>query len=137
MGIVMFLVRWALLAAAVVLAAWATPDVDFRGGPLSALVVAALVAAANVVAQLVIRWLPTPEGVLVLAATTLVVNGCVVWLASALTTRLQIDGIIAAITFALMVTVFSVALTWAGERLLERRRRGGSSPTSAGQSSGS
>ena len=51
MGIVMVLLRWALLAVAVVLAAWVTPDVDFGGGPLSALVVAALVAAANELAQ--------------------------------------------------------------------------------------
>jgi len=119
-GIVMFVLRWALLALAVVLAAWVTPDVDFSGGPLSALVVAALVAAANVVAQLVLRWLPTSEHMLVLAAVTLVVNGCAVWLASAFTTRLQIDNIIAAITFALMVTVFSVALTWVAERVVTR-----------------
>ena len=38
MGIVMALLRWVLLAVAVVLAAWVTPDVDFGGGPLSALV---------------------------------------------------------------------------------------------------
>lgn len=123
MGIVMLLVRWALLALAVVLAAWVTPDVDLTGGPLSALVVAILVAAANVVAQVLLRWLPTSEHMLVLAAVTLVVNGCAVWLASALTTRLRIDNIVAAITFALMVTVFSVALTWVGERLVARSSR--------------
>jgi uncharacterized membrane protein YvlD (DUF360 family) len=123
MGIVMVLLRWALLALAVVLAAWVTPDVDFSGGPLSALVVAALVAAANVVAQLLLRWLPTSEHMLVLAAVTLVVNGCAVWLASAFTSRLRIDNIVAAITFALMVTVFSVALTWVGERLVGRSSR--------------
>ncbi|WP_299928580.1 phage holin family protein [uncultured Nocardioides sp.] len=123
MRIVTVLVRWALLALAVVLAAWVTPDVDFSGGPVSALVVAVLVAAANVVAQLLLRWLPTSEHMLVLAAVTLVVNGCVVWLASALTTRLRIDNIIAAITFALMVTVFSVALTWVGDRLVARSSR--------------
>jgi uncharacterized membrane protein YvlD (DUF360 family) len=123
MGIVMVLLRWALLALAVVLAAWVTPDVDFSGGPLSALVVAVLVAAANVVAQLLLRWLPTSEHMLVLAAVTLVVNGCAVWLASAFTSRLRIDNIVAAITFALMVTVFSVALTWVGERLVGRSSR--------------
>jgi uncharacterized membrane protein YvlD (DUF360 family) len=121
--IVVFLLRWVLLALAVVLEAWVTPDVDLDGGPVSALVVAALVAAANVVAQLVLRLLPTPQGMLVLAAVTLVVNGCAVWLASALTTRLDIDGILAAITFALLVTVFSVALGWVGERLLPRSAR--------------
>ncbi|NPD06255.1 phage holin family protein [Nocardioides sp. zg-1308] len=120
MTVVAFILRWVLLALAVVLAAWVTPDVDFRGGPLSALVVAALIAAANVVAQLALRWLPSPDNVLALAALTLVVNGCVVWLASVLTTRLRIDGFVAAVTFALMVTVFSVALGWAIQRVLDR-----------------
>ena len=77
MGIVMVLLRWALLAVAVVLAAWVTPDVDFGGGPLSALVVAALVAAANVlgmtqVSQLlnqVLLWIPN----LLVAAVILLV----------------------------------------------------------------
>ncbi|MDZ5662037.1 phage holin family protein [Nocardioides sp. S-58] len=120
MTVVAFILRWVLLALAVVLAAWVTPDVDFSGGPLSALVVAALIAAANVVAQLALRWLPSPDNVLALAALTLVVNGCVVWLASVLTTRLRIDGFVAAVTFALMVTVFSVALGWAIQRVLDR-----------------
>lgn len=121
MRIVGFLVQWALLGVAVVLAAWVTPDVDLRGGPVSALVVAALVAVANVGAKAILRWLPTSDNVLVLGAVALVVNGCVVWLASAFTTRLHISGLIAAITFALMVTVFSVGLGWTAERLLARR----------------
>jgi uncharacterized membrane protein YvlD (DUF360 family) len=112
MDVVTLVMRWVLLAAA---------DVDLRGGPLSALVVAVLVAAANVVAQLVLRWIPRSDSVLVLAAVTMLVNGAVVWAASALTTRLHIDGLLAAVTFALLVTVFSVALTSTSERLLDRR----------------
>jgi len=119
-SVVTLIVRWVLLAVAVALAAWVTPDVDFRGGPFSALVVAALIAAANVVAHLALRWLPRPDNLLALAALTLVVNGLAVWLASAFTTRLRIDGVVAAITFALMVTVFSVALTWVTARLFDR-----------------
>jgi uncharacterized membrane protein YvlD (DUF360 family) len=121
--VVGFFVQWALLALAVVLAAWVTPDVDLRGGPLSALVVAVLVAVANVGAHVILRWLPASDNVLVLGALALVVNGCVVWLASAFTSRLHVSGLLAAITFALMVTVFSVGLGWTVERLLARRRR--------------
>lgn len=123
MIVVTYVLRWLLLAAAVVLAAWVTPDVDFRGGPVSAMVVAALVAAANLVAQLALRWFPTPSSVLVLATLTLVVNGCVVWAASVFTTRLRIDGFVAAITFAMMVTVFAVALGSIADKLLERYGR--------------
>jgi putative membrane protein len=110
MWLVSVLVRWAVLTGAVVLAAWATPDVDLRGGALWALWVAVLISLANVAAQLVMRLLPTPDSVLLLAGLTLAVNGAVVWAVSAVTSRLDIDGFVAAVTFALMVSVFSVAL---------------------------
>ena len=112
------LIRWALLAVAVVLAAWATPDVDLRRGPVSAMVVAALIALANVVAQLALRLLPTPDALVPMAVLTLVVNGVAVWTASAFTSRLDIDGVVAALTFALMVSVFSVALSALSTRFI-------------------
>lgn len=129
---VAFVVRWVLLAVAVVLAAWVTPDADFRGGPFSALVVAALIAAANIVAQLALRWIPRSDNVVLLAALTLLVNACAVWVASALTTRLHISGLVAAVTFTLLVTVLSVVLAWLVDRLLARR-----AGSVAAQSSGS
>ena len=120
MLVVSFLVRWALLAVAVVLAAWATPDVDLRQGVVSALVVAALIALANVLAEQVLRLLPTPASVFLLAALTLLVNGLAVWLASTLTSRLDVDGFVAAVTFALMVSVFSIALSTVGTKIGRR-----------------
>lgn len=119
--LISLLLRWALLSLAVILAAWATPDVHFDGGPLSALFVAVLVSLANVVAQWALRVLPTPGNFLLMAALTLLVNGIVVWIASIFTTSLQIDGLLGAITFALMVSVFAVGLVWLGSQVLERR----------------
>ena len=118
-----FLGRWVLLALAVVLAAWSTPDVELRDGATSALVVAALIALANVVTQLGLQALPHPDSLLPLALLTLAVNGLAVWVVSAVTPRLEIDGALAAVTFALMVTVFSVGLSWWSARLLRRWRR--------------
>jgi len=115
-----FLARWVLLAVAVVLAAWATPDVEFRGGAVTALFVAALISLANVVAQWALRVLPKPGNLLQLAALTLVVNGMVIWVASAMTTSLDIDGFVAAVTFALMVSVFSIALNRLAAGLMHR-----------------
>ena len=117
-----FLGRWLLLAVAVVLAAWSTPDVELRDGATSALVVAALIALANVVTQLGLQALPHPDSLLPLALLTLAVNGLAVWVVSAVTPRLEIDGALAAVTFALMVTVFSVGLSWWTARLLRRWR---------------
>ena len=114
------LIRWALLTLAVVLAAWTVPGVDLRGGPLTALWVALLIAVANILAQLVLRVLPTPGGLLVLAVLTLVVNGLAVWIVSASTSRLHIDTFLDAVSFALMVTVFSVALGYLGDKVWGR-----------------
>jgi putative membrane protein len=114
------LIRWALLTLAVVLAAWTVPGVDLRGGPLTALWVALLIAVANILAQLVLRVLPTPGGLLVLAVLTLVVNGLAVWMVSASTSRLHIDTFLDAVSFALMVTVFSVALGYLGDKVWGR-----------------
>ena len=118
MFVLSFLVRWVLLAVAVVLAAWVTPDVDLRRGAVTAMVVAALIALANVAAQLLLRLLPKPDAFLPLAALTLAVNGAAVWVASSFTSRLEIGGVVAALTLALMVSVFSIALTTLVTRFL-------------------
>lgn len=114
------LLRWAVLALAVVLAAWATPDVYFDGGAFSALWVAVLISLANVAAQWALRLLPTPGSFLLMAVLTLVVNGVAVWIASVFTTSLKIDGLLGAVTFALMVSVFAVGLAWLGSLVLAR-----------------
>lgn len=112
------LVRWVLLTVAVVLAAWTVPGVDLRGGPLTALWVALLIAVANVLTQLLLRVVPTPGGLLLLAVLTLGVNGLAVWIVSAFTSGLDIDTFLDAVSFALMVTVFSVAFGYLGDRAL-------------------
>ncbi len=122
MFLLSLLLRWLLLAAAVALAAWVTPDVTFEGGLLSALWVALLIALANVLVGLVMRVLPTPSAFLLTAALTLAVNGLAVWLASAFTDALEVDGFLPAVGFALMVSIFSMVLVALAVRLLPDAR---------------
>ena len=112
------LVRWALLAAAVALTAWVLPDVALEGGVWSALWVALLFGLLNVVAQLLLALLPTPGGFWLLLALTLVLNGLLVWAVSALTSHFTVDGFIAAVGAAMLITIFSVALSSLAVRLL-------------------
>jgi putative membrane protein len=105
------LVRWVLIAVAVVLAAWATPDVELESDVTSVVVVSVLIALANVLAQLALRLLPLPRSLILLAIVTLLVNGLAVLLVSAVTPRLQVDGLLAAVTFAMLLSVFSIALS--------------------------
>jgi putative membrane protein len=114
------LIRWALLTLAVVLAAWTVPGVDIRGGALTALWVAVLIAVANVLAHLLIRVLPQPGRLILLAVLTLGLNGLAVWILSAFTSGLHIDTFLDAVSFTLMVTVFSVALGFVGAKVLGR-----------------
>jgi putative membrane protein len=105
------LVRWVLIAVAVALAAWATPDVELESTVTSVVVVSVLIALANVLAQLALRLLPLPRSLILLAVATFVINGLAVLVVSAVTPRLQVDGLLAAVTFAMLLSVFSIALS--------------------------
>ncbi len=111
MLVLSILVRWVLIAVAVVLAAWATPDVELESDVTSVVVVSVLIALANVLAQLALRLLPLPRSLILLAVVTFVVNGLAVLLVSAVTSRFQVDGLLAAVTFAVLLSVFSIALS--------------------------
>jgi putative membrane protein len=113
-----FLVRWVLLAAAVALTAWVMPDVELEGGIWATLWVALLFGFANVVVQAVLAMLPTPNTFLVLAFVTLAVNGLLVWLISAVTSNFSVDGFLAAVGAAILISIFSVVLQALLVRLL-------------------
>jgi putative membrane protein len=118
MAVLSFLARWVLLAAAVALTAWVLPDVALEGGVWSALWVALLFGLLNVVAQLLLVLLPRPTGFWLLLVLTLLLNGLLVWVVSAVTSRFTVDGFIPAVGAAMLITVFSVALTALAVRLL-------------------
>jgi putative membrane protein len=112
------LVRWVVLAGAVALTAWVMPDVAIEGGVWATVWVALLISLANVVVQGLMLFLPTPGSVLVLAALTLAVNGLAVWAVSELSSALDVDGFWSAVGAALLISVFSVALSALALRLL-------------------
>jgi putative membrane protein len=113
-----FILRWAILAAAVALAAWVLPDVALEGGVWASLWVALLFGFANAAVQLIMQLLPTPGSLLVLALLTLAVNGLLVWAVSAVTSHFSVDGFLAAVAAAILISVFSVALEAIALRVL-------------------
>lgn len=122
---VSFLVRWVLLAAAVALTAWVLPDVELEGGVWATLWVALLFGFANVVVQLLLGIIPRPNAFLVLMVLTLAVNGLLVWLVSALSSHFSVDGFIAAVGAAILISVFSVALEAIAVRVLPHEETSG------------
>jgi putative membrane protein len=122
------LLRWVLLAAAVALSAWVMPDVSLEGGVLAALWVALLIALANVLVQVLLRRVPRPSSFLLLAALTLAVNGLMIWFVSAVTDNLTVDGFLAAVGAALLISIFSMVLSEAAARLLPDRDTSAEAP---------
>lgn len=112
------LARWVLLAVAVVLTAWVMPDVSLEGGFLAALWVAALIALTNVVLQAVMGFVPVPSSYFLSAGLTLAVNGLMIWLVSAFTDYLTVDGFLPAVGAAILLSIFSMVLTEATARVL-------------------
>lgn len=116
--ILSFLVRWVLLATAVALTAWVMPDVSLEGGALAALWVAVLIALANVVVQVLVRFLPKPDSFALFAVLTLAVNGLLIWLVSAFTRYFSVDGFLPAVGAAILISIFSMVLAAIAGRLV-------------------
>ena len=112
------LARWAVLTAAVVVTAWVLAGVSVERGPLSALWVALLIGLVNVVMQVLLRYLPTPRSPVVLAVVTLALNGLLIWVVSALTSRLTVDGFPTAVAAAAVISVLSTVLALVADRFL-------------------
>ena len=112
------LARWGVLTAAVVVTAWVLPGVSLEGGPVSALWVALLIGLVNVVMQVLLRYLPTPRSAVVLAVVTLALNGLLIWVVSALTSRLTVDGFPTAVAAAVVISVLSTVLALVTDQFL-------------------
>ena len=110
MTVVILVVRWLLLAAAVALAVWTVPGVSLDGGLAATLWVSLLIALGGALLQLVLPEAAGVRSLLLLALVTLVANGLLVWLVAALSDALTVDGFLPAVSTAIMISVFSVAL---------------------------
>ena len=131
--VVSLLVRWAVLAGAVELAAWVLPGFSIEGGLLSHLVVALFIGLCNVLVPLVTARLPQPASVVLLALLTLAVNAVLIWVFSALTGLLAVSGLLVAALAALLISVFAAVLSLAADRLLAARaQRTGPAPATRG-----
>jgi putative membrane protein len=104
-----FLLHWAIVAAALWLAAYLIPGVIVRSVP--ALLIAALVLGlVNALVRPVLTILTLPITIITLGLFYLVVNGAAFGLAAALVPGFEIAGFGSAILGALIVSLVSWAL---------------------------
>jgi putative membrane protein len=115
------LVRWAILAIAVYLAAWIVGGVELDKGVVSLLVVAAIIGLVNALPGTVLRILSAPLIILSLGLFAIVINMFVLWITTLLTDRIEIDGFWSYLWASIIISVVTVILHVAlPERRYER-----------------
>ena len=116
--IVSVLVRLAIIALGVYVAAAIVPGVQLEGTAGSLLVVSLLLAVVNLLVRPVVKLLSLPFVLLTFGLFLVVINAAMLGLTAALTPRLEIDGVLAALLGALVISV----VTFFAERVLPGRR---------------
>jgi putative membrane protein len=111
------LIGWVVLAIAIGLVAGLLPGFHINGGALTLLWVAALYALVNVTLGSILALLTAPLILLTLGLFTLVINAAMFELIDWLSDSLTIDGFWWSLFAALLVTVFTVILTFVLHRL--------------------
>jgi putative membrane protein len=110
-----FIVRLLVNAAALWVATRIVPGVDYRGEALPFFAVALLFGIVNAFIRPIVKILAFPIIILTLGLFTLVVNGLMLWLTSALSSALglgfRVSGFWAALFGALVVSLVSTLLS--------------------------
>lgn len=107
--------HWLLNAAALWVAAWLLPGLDFQGTIVQLFLVAAVFGLVNSLVRPILTVLTCPLIVVTLGLFTLVINGWMLWLTGALSARwglgFAVSGFWAAFFGGLVVGIVSVVLS--------------------------
>lgn len=122
--LIFLLLRWAISAGGVAVAAWALQGISVSGDHRvwTLLLVALVLGLVNAIIRPILSMLSCGLIVLTLGLFTLVINGLMLWLASYISVHglglgFHVDGFWSAVLGALIVTVFSFLVsTFVGAR---------------------
>jgi putative membrane protein len=128
-GLFRLLVRWAISAGGVAVAAWALPGISVTGDHRvwTFLLVALILGLVNAFIRPIVSGLSCGLIVLTLGLFTLVINGLMLWLASYISERwlnlgFHVDGFWNAVIGAIIISAFSFLVsTFVGARKKGRR----------------
>jgi len=109
------LFTWALSAIAILITAYILPGVSVSG-ILTALVLAVVLSAINILIKPVLLVLTLPINILTLGLFTLVINAGLVMLAAAVVPGFMVDGFWWALLFGIVLFVVSSVLARFGKK---------------------
>ncbi len=100
-----FIIHWILYAVAIALIAYFLPGVTITGGVITVIMLSVVLGIINTVIRPVLHFLTMPISVLTLGLFSLVVNGVLVMVASALVPGFVVQNLLWAIAFALILSI--------------------------------
>ncbi|MEK7152287.1 MAG: phage holin family protein [Patescibacteria group bacterium] len=100
------IVKWFIVALSLLLAAYLVPGIAVTSF-YTALIVAALLGAANIILKPILVVLTLPINLLTLGLFTFVINGFLFWLLSTIVKGFSVEGFLAALLGSLVVSAVS------------------------------
>ena len=104
------LIRWAITAVAVFVAAQLVPGIELSEGFVSLLIVSAILGLVNAILGTVLRILSIPFLILTLGLFAIVINVVVLWVTTVFTDRIDIDGFWAYFWAAVVISLVTLVL---------------------------
>ena len=112
------LLRWAILAVALAVAAWLLDSITVEGGFWGYVWVAALFGLVNAFVRPLVSLLALPLTILTFGLFAFVVNALMLLFTAWISDRLEVDGFLTAVGAAVIIAVVSMVLN----RLLVERK---------------
>ena len=106
------LIRWAINAAALWIAAYFLPDVSISGSILDLFIVAAIFGLVNAFIKPILKLLTLPINLLTLGLFTLVINALMLLLTGWVSDALVINGFFPALFAGVIISIVSTILSW-------------------------
>lgn len=110
------IIRWVLLALAVMLVAFIVPGIQVAGF-LAALIAALIIGIVNLFIRPIVMALTLPINLLTLGLFTFIVNAFLLWLVGVITPGFTVAGFIPALLGSLLLSIFSVLINWTSGRV--------------------
>lgn len=106
------IIRFIVNGISLWVAAQLVEGVTVEGGFVEWLVLLTVFALINAIIKPILKLLTLPINVMTLGLFTWVINAFLLWLTSALTGALEVDGIIAVFLGSLVISIVSTLLSW-------------------------
>ncbi len=106
------LLRWAIIAIAIAIAAALLPSVDIKGGFFGLIGVALIFGLVNALIGPILRLLSLPLNIITFGLFSLIVNGVLLAITAGISNNLDVGGffsvVLAALVISLLTTILAV-----------------------------